>query len=65
MKKFDGDKQEEEEKDPAPDLSQLIMLGDVDPEPAKLRLIGLYGEVTEDNAAETTYSLMALRDMGK
>ena len=65
MKKFDGDKQEEEEKDQAPDLSQLIMLGDVDPEPAKLRLIGLYGEVTEDNAAETTYSLMALRDMGK
>ena len=66
MKKFDSDKKEEqEEKDPPPDLSQLLMLGDVDAEPAKLRLIGMYGEITEDNAAETTYSLMALRDMGK
>ena len=65
MSKFNEDKQEEKEKDPTPDLSQLLMLGDVDPEPAKLRLIGLYGEVTEDNAAETTYSLMALKELGK
>ena len=66
MKKFDSDKKEEqEEKDPAPDLSQLLMLGEADAEPAKLRLIGMYGEITEDNAAETTYSLMALRDLGK
>jgi len=65
LKKLDSDKQEEEGKDPTPDLSQLLMLGDVNPEPAKFRLIGLYGEVTEDNAAETTFSLMALHDMGK
>ena len=41
------------------------MLNDMNAEPAKLRLIGLYGEVTEENAAETTYSLMALKEMGK
>ncbi len=59
------EEKEEEKKEEVADLSQLLMLGEVDPEPAKLRMIGLYGEVTEDNAAETTYSLMALKELGK
>jgi ATP-dependent Clp endopeptidase proteolytic subunit ClpP len=59
------EKKEELQEEEATDLSQLLMLGDVNPEPAKLRLIGLYGEVDEDRAAETTYSLMALKAMGK
>lgn len=59
------EEKKEESQEEATDLSQLLMLGDVNPEPAKLRLIGLYGEVDEDRAAETTYSLMALRAMGK
>jgi len=56
---------EEEQEEIATDLSQFLMLNDMNAEPAKLRLIGLYGEVTEENAAETTYSLMALKEMGK
>ena len=56
---------ETQEQELPADISQLLMLGDVNTEPVKLRLIGLYGEVTEDNAAETTYSLMALKEMGK
>ena len=66
MKKLEeGEKESQAEQAQATDLSQFLMLNDLEPEPAKLRLIGLYGEVTEDNAAETTYSLMALRAMGK
>lgn len=65
MKKFEDDSQEETSDLPVTDLSQFLMLNDPAVEPAKLRMIGLYGEVTEDNAAETTYSLMALREMGK
>jgi len=60
----DEETQKEQEK-AAVDLSQFMMLDDINAEPAKLRLIGLYGEVTEENAAETTYSLMALKDMGR
>jgi len=62
-----GDIQEEEiQPEPAlPDLSQFLLMNDMNPEPAKLRLIGLYGEVNEDRAAETTFSLMALKAMGK
>jgi len=65
LKKFEDDSQEETSDLPVTDLSQFLMLNDPAVEPAKLRMIGLYGEVTEDNAAETTYSLMALREMGK
>lgn len=66
LKKLEeGEKESQAEQAQATDLSQFLMLNDLEPEPAKLRLIGLYGEVTEDNAAETTYSLMALRAMGK
>jgi ATP-dependent Clp endopeptidase proteolytic subunit ClpP len=55
-----------EEEVPTADLSQLLLLNDpAAAEPAKLRIIGLYGEVTEDSAAETTYSLLALRELGK
>lgn len=57
-------KEQSEEETPT-DLSQFLLLNDTAAEPAKLRLIGLYGEVTEGNAAETTYSLMALKEMGK
>ena len=57
--------QKEEQEEIAADLSQFLMLNDMNAEPAKLRLIGLYGEVTEEHAAETTYSLMALKEMGK
>lgn len=65
MSKFNEEKQEEVPEAQTADLSQLLLLNDVNPEPAKLRLIGLYGEVDEDRAAETTFSLMALREMGK
>jgi len=47
------------------DISQFLLLNDVNAEPAKLRMIGLYGEVDEERAAETTFSLMALRDLGQ
>tara|TARA_Y100000034_G_C6901455_1_gene417045 strand:- start:119 stop:787 length:669 start_codon:yes stop_codon:yes gene_type:complete len=57
-------KEQSEEETPT-DLSQFLLLNDAAAEPAKLRLIGLYGEVTEGNAAETTYSLMALKEIGK
>ena len=67
MGKFETEtpQKEEEQEEIATDLSQFLMLNDMNAEPAKLRLIGLYGEVTEENAAETTYSLMALKEMGK
>ena len=67
MNKFEVDKAEEEQlpEQPAADLSQFLLMNDISPEPAKLRLIGLYGEVDEERAAETTFSLMALRAMGK
>tara|TARA_Y100000310_G_scaffold74681_1_gene70916 strand:+ start:2132 stop:2800 length:669 start_codon:yes stop_codon:yes gene_type:complete len=58
-------KKEEKQQEALDDLSQFLLLNDTNAEPAKLRLIGLYGEVTEENAAETTYSLMALKEMGK
>ena len=59
------EKQEEQSDPTATDLSQLLLLNDPAVEPAKLRIIGLYGEVDEERAAETTYSLMALKEMGK
>ena len=65
MNKFKAEETEKEQEEKAVDLSQFMLLDDVNAEPAKLRLIGLYGEVTEENAAETTYSLMALKEMGK
>lgn len=71
MKKLNEETQEEatettETTEPQEtDLSQFLLLNDVNPEPAKLRLIGLYGEVDEERAAETTFSLMALKEMGK
>ena len=67
MPKFkETEQQEEEEEQEKPaDLSQLLLLNDVNPEPAKLRLIGLYGEVDEEKAAEITFSLMALRELGE
>jgi len=58
--------QEEQLPDQPPvDLSQFLLMNDINSEPAKLRLIGLYGEINEERAAETTFSLMALRAMGK
>jgi ATP-dependent Clp endopeptidase proteolytic subunit ClpP len=65
LKKLEDEKQEAESESPLADLSQFLMLNESDAEPAKLRMIGLYGEVTEENAAETTYSLMALKEIGK
>lgn len=65
MKKLKGDEQEQQSEDVAEDLSQFLLLNDPASEPEKLRIIGLYGEVTEENAAETTYSLLALKEMGK
>ena len=67
MGKFENEEiQEEPPATPPPvDLSQFLLMNDVNPEPAKLRLIGLYGEVNEDRAAETTFSLMALKALGK
>jgi len=67
LKKLKDEEQKEnaEEQEPVTDLSQFLMLNDLGPEPAKLRLIGLYGEVSEERAAETTYSLMALKELGK
>ncbi len=65
MKKLEDETQDEKSEVSVSDLSQFLMLNDAEAEPAKLRMIGLYGEVTEDNAAETTYSLMALKEMGK
>ena len=64
MQKFEEEKQQEEQE-PATDLSPLLMLGDLEAEPEKLRLIGLYGDVNEERAAETTFSLLALKEMGK
>jgi hypothetical protein len=61
----DTEEVKEEKEQEIADLSQFLLLNDANAEPAKLRLIGLYGEVTEENAAETTYSLMALKEMGK
>ena len=64
--KTEKEESQEDQTDPdATDLSQLLLLSDPAAEPAKLRIIGLYGEVTEENAAETTYSLLALKEMGK
>ena len=51
MPKFKETEQQEEEQEKPADLSQLLLLNDVNPEPAKLRLIGLYGEVDEEKAA--------------
>jgi len=67
LTKFEAEKKQEEQKEEekATDLSQFLLLNDVDPEPAKLRLIGLYGEVDEEKAAEITFSLMALRELEK
>ena len=65
MKKLDDETQEEKPESSITDLSQLLMMEDPAAQPEKLRMIGLYGEVTEENAAETTYSLMALKEMGK
>ena len=67
MRKFKDEAQEEKaaEQKPDVDLSQFLLMSDIDPEPAKFRLIGLYGEVDEERAAETTFSLLALREMGK
>tara|TARA_Y100000310_G_scaffold318917_1_gene373547 strand:+ start:1198 stop:1860 length:663 start_codon:yes stop_codon:yes gene_type:complete len=65
LKKLEDDKQEQQSEEVATDLSQFLLLNDPASEPAKLRIIGLYGEVTEENAAETTYSLLALKEMGK
>ena len=65
MKKLEDEKQEEKPESSITDLSQLLMMEDPAAQPEKLRRIGLYGEVTEENAAETTYSLMALKEMGK
>ena len=65
MKKLENEEQEKQPEKLETDLSQFLMLNDAEAEPAKLRMIGLYGEVTEENAAETTYSLMALKEMGK
>ena len=65
MNKLKDEETQKEQEKAAVDLSQFMMLDDINAEPAKLRLIGLYGEVTEENAAETTYSLMALKDMGR
>ena len=65
MNKLKDEETQKEQEKAAVDLSQFMMLYDINAEPAKLRLIGLYGEVTEENAAETTYSLMALKDMGR
>ena len=65
MKKLEDEKQEEKPESSITDLSQLLMMEDPAAQPEKLRMIGLYGEVTEENAAETTYSLMALKEMGK
>ena len=54
-------KEEQPAAEPPPlDLSQFLLMNDVNPEPAKLRLIGLYGEVNEDRAAETAFSLMGI-----
>jgi len=67
--KFENEEITEEEQPaaeaPPLDLSQFLLMNDVNPEPAKLRLIGLYGEVNEDRAAETAFSLMALKAMGR
>ena len=63
--KTEETQKEQQQEEETVDLSQFMMLNDMSAEPAKLRLIGLYGEVTEDNAAETTYSLMALKELGK
>ena len=65
LEKDKEEKQEEQTEQAATDLSQLLLLGDPAAEPAKIRIIGLYGEVDEERAAETTYSLMALKEMGK
>jgi len=65
LKKLENEEQEKQPEKLETDLSQFLMLNDAEAEPAKLRMIGLYGEVTEENAAETTYSLMALKEMGK
>ena len=69
MGKFENEdivKEEQPAAEPPPlDLSQFLLMNDVNPEPAKLRLIGLYGEVNEDRAAETAFSLMALKAMGR
>ena len=56
MKKLEDEKQEEKPESSITDLSQLLMMEDPAAQPEKLRMIGLYGEVTEENAAETTYS---------
>ena len=60
------EEQGQDMKEESADLSQLLLMADPGgPEPPKLRIIGLYGEVTEENAAETTYSFLALKEMGK
>jgi ATP-dependent Clp protease protease subunit len=66
MKKLETEEQEgKQETAPEADLSQFLLMNEIDPEPAKLRLIGLYGEVDEEKAAEITFSLMALQELGK
>ncbi len=68
MNKFEKEEKKGEASDlqgQETDISQFLLLNDVNAEPAKLRMIGLYGEVDEERAAETTFSLMALRDLGQ
>ena len=67
MQKFEEEQQNEVEEvqEQTTDLSPLMLLGDLNEGPAKFRLIGLYGEVDQERAAETTFSLLALRDMGR
>lgn len=59
-----AENEDEQQKGPT-DLSQLLLLDNLNSEPAKLRLIGLYGEVDEDRAGESAFSLMALKEMGR
>ena len=51
MNKLNEKEQEEHSEPVETDLSQFLLLNDANPEPAKLRLIGLYGEVDEERAA--------------
>jgi len=63
-KKKDKDKDKDKDKNTKEDLASLIFL-DAPKEPPKVRMIGLFGNLDEEMAAEVAQSLVVLKEYGK
>ena len=60
-------KEEQQEETEIQDLSDAVnsfLILDDQPEPPKVRMLALYGEVDEESASELVQSLLILKDMG-